>query len=143
MKNKALTITLIALVALTLIGVVVLVLVMQMNKGNGEPKEPSIDQVLEQSVDIEEITTNLADGKGFIRLELKIQTDNKKAADELEKREFQVRNIVIQETSDMTAADFEGKAGKQAFEESIRAQINPLMQEGEVTKVYIVSYVIQ
>ena len=78
-----------------------------------------------------------------IESELKIQTDNKKAAEELEKRDFQVRNIVIQELSEMTSEDFEGKAGKKAFEDSIRSQINPLMQKGEVTEVYIVSYVIQ
>lgn len=141
MKNKALTITLVTLVALVLVGIVIVVLLMQMNKG-GEKAEPTIDEILEQSVDIEEITTNLAD-HNFIRIELKIQTDNKKAAEELEKRDFQVRNIVIQELSEMTSEDFEGKAGKKAFEDSIRSQINPLMQEGEVTEVYIVSYVIQ
>ena len=50
---------------------------------------------------------------------LKVQTDNPKAADELEKREFQVKNIVIQELSEMTPQDLEGKAGKQAFEEAL------------------------
>ena len=43
----------------------------------------------------------------------------------------------------MTAKDLEGKAGKQAFEDAIKSQLNPLMQEGEVEKVYIVSYIIQ
>ena len=66
-----------------------------------------------------------------------------KAAEELAKREFQVKNIVIQELSEMTSQDLEGKAGKQAFEESIKSYLNPLMQEGEVEKVYIISYIIQ
>ncbi|MFJ7933148.1 flagellar basal body-associated protein FliL [Sporosarcina sp. NPDC096371] len=141
MKNKVLTISLIILVCITLIGVVALVLVMQLNKG-GEEKEPTIDEIIENSVDVQEITTNLA-GKQFIRISLKVQTDNTKAAEELAKREFQVKNIVIQELSEMTPQDLEGKVGKQAFEDSISSHLNQLMQAGEVQKVYITSYIIQ
>lgn len=141
MKNKALTITLIILVSITLVGVVGLILWLQLNNGN-DSEEPTIDEILQASVDIEEITTNLS-GKQFIRISLKIQTDNKKAAEELKKRDFQVKNMVIQELSEMEAKDLEGKAGKQAFEEAIKSQLNPLMQEGKVEKVYIVSYIIQ
>lgn len=143
MKNKLLTIILIILVTVTLVGVIVLALVWQFNKddnkGNGEP---TIDEIVEASVDIPEITTNLS-GKRFIKIALKIQTDSPEAAAELEKREFQVNNIVLQELSEMTPENFEGKAGKQAFEESLKTLINPLMQEGEIQKVYIVSHIIQ
>lgn len=142
MKNKMLTISLIILVCITLIGVVALILVMQLNKGDATLKEPTIDEIIEASVDVPEITTNLG-GRQFIRITLKIQTDNKKAAAELAKREFQVQNLVIQELSEMEAKDLEGKAGKLAFEDSIKSQLNPLMQAGEVEKVYIVSYIIQ
>jgi len=141
MKNKVMTVSLIILVCITLIGVVGLILVMQLNKGD-EEKEPTIDDIIESSVDIEEITTNLGD-RQFVRLTLKIQTDNKLAGEELAKRDFQVKNIVIQELSEMTSKDLEGKAGKQAFEDALKAQLNPLMQNGEVQKVYIVSYIIQ
>lgn len=142
MKNKVLTISLIILVCITLIGVVALILVMQLNKGDATAAEPTIDEIIENSVDIEEITTNLV-GKQFIRISLKIQTDNKKAAEELAKRDFQVKNIVIQELSEMTPQDLEGKVGKQALEDSIKSHLNPLMQAGEIEKVYIVSHIIQ
>ncbi|HJF31064.1 MAG TPA: flagellar basal body-associated protein FliL [Sporosarcina psychrophila] len=141
MKNKVMTVSLIILVCITLIGVVGLILVMQLNKDD-EAKEPTIDDIIESSVDIEEITTNLGN-RQFIRITLKIQTDNKEAAEELAKRDFQVKNIVIQELSEMTAKDLEGKAGKQAFEDALKSHLNPLMQNGEVQKVYIVSYIIQ
>jgi len=141
MKNKVLTISLIILVSITLIGVVALILVMQLNKEDAVA-EPTIEEIIEHSVDIPEITTNLV-GKQFIRISLKIQTDNKKAANELAKRDFQVNNIVIQELSEMTPQDLEGKAGKQALEDSIKSHLNPLMQNGEIEKVYIVSHIIQ
>ena len=143
MKNKLLTVTLIILVTVILIGVIILALVWQFNKGDDkESEEPSIDEIIESSVDIPEITTNLADKK-FIRISLKIQTDNPKAAEELEKREFQVNNIALYELSEIKQEDFEGKPGKQAFEETLKSLLNPLMQSGEIEKVYIVSAIIQ
>ena len=50
-------------------------------------KEPTIDEMIEATVDIPEITTNLA-SNDFIRISFKIQTDSKKAKEELEKRKF-------------------------------------------------------
>lgn len=141
MKNKLLTIMLIILVSITLIGVVALILVMQFNK-DGEAEGPTIDEIIESSIDVPEITTNLS-ADDFIRLSLKIQTDSVEAAEELTKRDFQVKNIVIQELSEMSAADLEGKEGKQNFENALKLQINELMHDGEVQQVYITSYIIQ
>ena len=134
---------LIILVTITLVGIIGVVLYWQFNKGSElEPDEPTIDTIIESSVDIPEITTNLANNQ-FIKLSLKIQTASSTAAEELEKREFQVNNIVIQELSEITSKELEGKVGKQAFEESIKSILNPLMQSGEIEHVYIVSYIIQ
>ena len=93
-NNKLLTIMLIMLVTITLIGVIVVVLLTQLDKGS--TSGPTIDEIVESSVDVPEITTNLADGS-FVRISLKIQGSDKKAGEELLKRDFQVKNIVIQE----------------------------------------------
>ena len=140
-KNKLLTIMLIILVSITLVGVVALLIVMQLNKTE-EDKEPNIDQILESSVDIPEITTNLAANK-FIRISLKVQTDSVEAAEELTKRDFQVKNIVITELSEMTPAELEGKTGKTMFESALKTKIGELMDDGEIQQVYITSYIIQ
>ena len=86
-----------------------------MNSDNDSTdREPTIDEIIEASVEVPEITTNLAN-KQFIRLSLTIQTDNSAAAEELAKREFQIKNIVIQELSEITAQDLEGKVGNKRF----------------------------
>lgn len=131
---------LIILVTITLFGVIVVVLLTQLNKE--KPDGPTIDEIIESSVDIPEITTNLADGS-FVRITLKIQASDKKAGEELFKRDFQVKNIVIQELSEMEEKALEGKQGKITFQDAIKSQVNELMQEGEVTQVYITSYVLQ
>ncbi|MEK5215106.1 flagellar basal body-associated protein FliL [Psychrobacillus sp. FSL H8-0487] len=140
-KNKLLTIMLIILVSITLLGVVALLIVMQLNKADKDDK-PTIDEIIESSVDIPEITTNLASNK-FIRISLKVQTDSVKAAEELTKRDFQVKNIVITELSEMTPEELDGKKGKAVFESALKTKIGELMDDGEIQQVYITSYIIQ
>ncbi|MEG0472941.1 MAG: flagellar basal body-associated protein FliL [Solibacillus sp.] len=139
-NNKLLTIMLIILVTITLVGVIAVVLVTQLNKGP-ESSEPTIDEIAVTLVDIPELTTNLADGS-FVRMQLKIQTTSEKSAAELLKRDFQVNNILIQELSEMDVEALEGKQGKVTFQNTIKSQINELMQEGEVQQVYFTSYII-
>jgi flagellar protein FliL len=141
LKNKFLTIMLILLVTITLVGVIALVVILKFSDGE-ETKEPSIEEVIEASVDIPEITTNLL-SNDFIRISFKIQTDSKKAKQELDKRDFQVNNIIIEELSEMKAEDLQGKKGKELIEGKVKEKVNSLMQEGKVEKVYITSMMIQ
>nr|WP_106784209.1 flagellar basal body-associated protein FliL [Lysinibacillus timonensis] len=142
-NNKLLTVMLIILVTITLIGVVIFVLLTQFNKQTtNTPAEPSIDEIIEASVDVPELTTNLADGN-FVRLQLKIQTDSKEAAEELAKRDFQINNIIIAELSEVTKEDLQGKDGKIFLQSTIKTKLNELMQAGKVQEVYITSYIIQ
>lgn len=140
-NNKLITIMLIILVSITLIGVVAFVVVTQLNKGTAAQVE-SIDDIVASSVDIGEITTNIADDN-YVKIALKIQTSSKDAAAELTKRDFQVKSILINELSEMSKEDLDGKKGKDMLENTLKTKINELMQAGEVQQVYITSYIIQ
>lgn len=140
-RNKMLTIMLIILTVITLAGAVALVIMLKSNSGH-QGKEPDINQVLECSVDVPEITTNLA-SNDFIRISFKIQTDSKKAKEELEKRDFQTKDIIIELLSGMRAEDLKGAAGKEKLAEMLKSRLNEVMQEGKIVKVYITSYIIQ
>ncbi|MCA1059159.1 flagellar basal body-associated protein FliL [Rossellomorea aquimaris] len=141
MKSKAMTIMMISLVTITFVGVIALVVVLKFS-GEEKAKEPSIEEVIENSVDIPETTTNLM-SNDFIRISFKIQTDSKKAKKELEKRDFQVNNIIIEELSELKAEELQGKQGKELVETKVKDKVNSLMQEGAVEKVYITSMMIQ
>lgn len=132
---------LILLVAITLVGAVAFIVVKQLNENTGS-KTPSIDEILEASVDVQEVTTNLA-SNDYIRISFKIQTDSKKAKKELEKRDFQVKDIIIQELSEMKATDIKGKEGQTKLKEAIKNRINGLMQKGQVKEVYIIENILQ
>ena len=118
MKNNKLVMTMfILLVIIALVGAVAIVMLLNTNN-QGKDSEPTIDEVLEMSVDIKEITTNLA-SNDFIRISFKIQTDSKDAKEELEKRDFQVNNIIILELSGLEVEEIQGKEGQLKLEEDI------------------------
>ncbi|MBS4189238.1 flagellar basal body-associated protein FliL [Bacillus sp. FJAT-49705] len=139
-KNKLLMIMIILLVAITLVGAVAVIVVKELNSSG--TKEPTIDEVLESSVDIPQITTNLA-SNDFVRISFKIQTDSKNAKKELEKRDFQVKDIIIQELSEMEAKDIQGKEGQNKLKEDLKTKINEIMQKGQVEQVYITENLLQ
>ena len=141
MKNKLLTIILVFLAAILLLGFIAVFIWMD-NEDDSSDKEPNIDEVIEYSVGIPEITTNLSDNT-LIRVSYMMETNNKKAKEELEKRIFQVNDIVIYELSELKAAQLNDKNGKLEFENKLMTQINALMQEGKVIQIYTTSSILQ
>lgn len=133
---------LIILIALTIIGVLTLVLFNHFTKNEDPNREPTIDEIIALSVDVNEITTNLVTND-FIRVTFKVQVDNNKAKREFIKRDFQVRNIIIRELSGMRSSDFTGSEGIENLENQIRKKINEYMDDGEVVNVYTTGFVIQ
>ncbi|MCM3759456.1 flagellar basal body-associated protein FliL [Alkalihalobacillus oceani] len=141
-KNKLVTIMFIILVTLTLVGVVAFVLVNHFTNQPDPYAPPTIDEIIAQSYETEEITTNLL-SDDFIRASFMIHVTNKRALDEIKKRDFQVNNILLRALSGMQSSDLAGPEGIEAFEETVRDQLNELMQEGQVIQVYTTNWVIQ
>lgn len=141
-KTNVLKVMVILLAVILLAGTVaVIILFKTMDKGGGSG-ERTIDEVLESSVDVPEMTTNLASDE-FIRISFKIETDSPDAKLEMEKRDFQAKDVIIQKLSEMTSDDLQGEAGKQRLSETLKNELNSIMQTGEVVNVYITSYIIQ
>ncbi|KOR94535.1 flagellar basal body-associated protein FliL [Geobacillus stearothermophilus] len=139
--NKVLKTMVIVLAVIALSGTAALVAVMNLT-GKEKQEAPSADELADSSIDIPEMTTNLADGR-YIKISFKIQTDSDKGKEEVEKRDFQIKDAIIEQLSEMKAADFKGKEGMAALKEQLKQQINALMQEGKVENVYITSFILQ
>lgn len=108
----------------------------------GTENESSVDEIIANSVEIPELTTNLASDH-FIRIAFTIQTDSKKTKQQLEKRNFQVNNTIIKQLSGMQAEEIKGTEGKIQLEETLKSSLNSLLEEGEVEQVYITTAIIQ
>lgn len=130
------------LLSLTLIGSIAVIVTLKYTEQASTAKGPSIDDVIKASVDVTDIKTNLK-SNNYISISFKIQMDSKKAAGELQKRDFQVRDIIIKRLSDMSAQDFEGTQGLSTLETDIAKQIDQLMENGHVVKIYTTSKVLQ
>ncbi|WP_225228607.1 flagellar basal body-associated protein FliL [Bacillus sp. PS06] len=141
MKNKLITVMFIILGAITLVAATAFIVFTKFT-GETEQKEPSIDEVLAATVEVPEITTKLL-SNDYLRISFNIQTDSKKAKEELEKRQFQVKNLIIKELSDMRSEEFKGEGGIATLESKLEGRINELMQEGKVVKVYATSFLPQ
>ncbi|KIL47725.1 flagellar basal body-associated protein FliL [Jeotgalibacillus campisalis] len=143
MKNKLLMTMLIIVISISLAGVIVYVVTKQLSAdASSEEPEPTIEEIVSSSVEIPEVTTSIANNN-FARISMTMQTDSTKAAEELEQRDFMVKDIIIDELSEMTRADLEGRAGKEAFEETVKERVDALMQEGEIVQIYTTSIVVQ
>lgn len=117
-----------------------LVIVLNITGGPDEGSAQSIDKVLDHSYETPEITTDLEDGS-FVRIQFQIVTDSDKAKKEAEKREFQLKNILIKELATMEKAKF--KSGLSDLEAAVQLKLNEVMEKGKITEVYTVNKIIQ
>ncbi|WP_067838571.1 flagellar basal body-associated FliL family protein [Amphibacillus sediminis] len=129
-------IVILAVVAIAGMGAVIIYLLNQ----DDPNRELTIDEKVEYSFTTEQINLDLQDGH-YVQLQFNIITNNSKARDEVELREFQFKNILIKEFIEMTSEDLQ--TGLDKLEETLKSDMNELMEEGEVTDVYIVSKIVQ
>ena len=140
MKKKLMIILLIILIVIGALGAAAYFVL----GGKSEKSEAkkSIDEIVASSVDVEEMTTNVKYDNS-IRLAIKLESDSDKSKEELEKRDFQVKDAVISLLADTNADQIEGDKGKETFKKELKDKINSYLQEGKVEKVYITSFNLQ
>ncbi|MBO8171010.1 MAG: flagellar basal body-associated FliL family protein [Bacillaceae bacterium] len=148
-QNKLFNMAIIILVAIALLGTVTFVLwktyldtgsVVEGSSIEEEPK--SIDEILSLTISTDEITTNLYSGD-FIMVQFDLQVDNEEARAELEKRLNQVNHIVIKILSSSTPEDINGAEGLTELEARIMNEVNAILNNGRVVKVYTTKKVLQ
>ncbi|ANF36564.1 flagellar basal body-associated protein FliL [Bacillus velezensis] len=139
MKKKLVIILLIILIVIAGLGTAAYFVV---SGNSGKGKKPTIDEVVAATVSVDDITTNLK-SDSIIRIGIKLETDSAKAKEELEKRDFQVKDNIISILADTSAGEIEGDKGREAFKQSLKEKVNSYLQEGKVQKVYITSFNLQ
>ncbi len=132
----------IILLTLTLLGVVTVVLINYFSVDTDPNREMTIDEILSLSHETQEITTNLL-SNDFVRIKFRIQVDNKRALSEIQKRNFQLENIIIRELAGKNASDLAGTEGIEQLENQLKFRFNELMQDGMVLQVYTTRWIIQ
>lgn len=139
--NKLVKTMLTSIVIILLIGGVALVIVYNQDHEKITSAEShSIDKVIEYSYETPEITTDLEDGS-FVRIQFQVLTDSKQAKEEIEKRDFQLKNILIKALAVLDRDDF--KSGLTELEGNMVTELNEVMTKGNVIDVYTINKVLQ
>ncbi|TCI27428.1 flagellar basal body protein FliL [Exiguobacterium sp. SH3S2] len=105
-------------------------------------KPVTAEELAERSFTTEDMTTNIQDER-FINVQFTIVTDAPETKEDLELRKFQVHNVILGDLAGMTKAQLTTKEDMQKFEQSLRAQLNGLLEKGEVQRVYMTKKIIQ
>ncbi|AUJ26675.1 MULTISPECIES: flagellar basal body-associated protein FliL [Virgibacillus] len=138
--NKLVKTMLTSLTVILIIGISAFVVVQYVNSDEQSGKTSSIDKMEEYSYETPEITTDLKDGS-FVRIQFQIITDGKDAKEEIEKRDFQIKNILIKELATLEEKDFQ--SGLNDLEKHVKTKLNEVMTTGKITDVYTISKILQ
>ena len=138
--NSLVKTMIISLTVLIAAGVIAFVAILNFNGNSTKGEELTIDEINDYSYETPEITTDLEDGK-FVRIQFQIITDGRKSLKEVEKREFQIKNILIKELAIMNEEDF--KSGISDLEGTLKNKLNEVMTDGAITDVYTISKILQ
>ncbi|MGM8214476.1 flagellar basal body-associated FliL family protein [Bacillaceae bacterium W0354] len=126
------------LVSLTLVGIIAIITLLYTDSSGAEP---NIDDIVKNSFVTEEIMTDLADGN-YVKIQFRIVTDSKAALNYLQKGEnFQLNNVIIKKLTVLEEENFRSGLGQ--IEDTIKLELNKLLEEGLVTDVYIIEKVLQ
>ncbi|MBS3942640.1 MAG: flagellar basal body-associated FliL family protein [Dethiobacter sp.] len=111
----------------------------------GQEQEVSPDAPPRYSLPLSEFQVNLADAgaRRFLRMTIYLAYDESALAEEIAAREPEMRSEIIAVLRDKTVADLEGPEGMAALQEAILAQLNQMLQEGQVSSIYFTELLIQ
>lgn len=139
MSSKPFKILIISLLIIAISGMTAIVFIL-LDEGDNSDRELTIDEQIEYSYTTEQINLDLKNNN-FAQLQFNIITDGTSAREEIEKRQFQFKNLLIKESVVLTATDLQSHLDE--LEKNLKEKMNELMTEGEITDIYIVSKIVQ
>lgn len=134
------TILIVLLVILILFAVAGLILGFSIYKNSGDKNK----DIEEYYITLEEMYCNIKDSKKIIKLKATIEINNKKTYEELEEKQFLMRNEINKIIRNKEEKELLGKEGQVALQNEIKDSLIKLFDNGEsITNVYFDELIIQ
>lgn len=111
-------------------------------EANSKAAQQTVDDLINESVDTDSITTNFADG-GFIKAQFKLITTSQNNAQEIQKLSFRIEDTIIQTINQIKRADAVGPKGFTLIENNVKNDLNKALGGNYITRVYLVDKLIQ
>jgi flagellar FliL protein len=108
-----------------------------------EPKKLSADEIVELTVSMDDIVTNLANRDHVVKVSFTFQLDKVKSKEEFEKiKEITVRPIIIRTLADIQPDELSGAQGMDNLTSKLMNLISPILSEGKLTRIDITNFII-
>lgn|GEM_PF-167569 len=157
-SNKIVNVVLIILICVTLlVGAAFVVWMFVFNQDNEtdpagqaanlaaqtETRQLTADEIVQLTVTLDSVTTNLADQQHIINIGLAFQVENKKTYEEFEKiKAIQIQPIVLKLLHQTNPDELFAENGFDNFTTSLMNEINPILSTGKITQINITSFVV-
>ncbi len=88
---------------------------------------------------------NLADNKGrrYLKVSMKLELSSDELMEEVEKRQPQIRDVILTLLSSKTSNEVNSMEGKFLLREEIIKRVNTFLVTGKITKIYLEEFVVQ
>lgn len=107
-------------------------------------KPLTAEQVKNNTVMINDITTNLAEPDRFLKVSFAFELENEKTKTEFTQLDFKVKDIIIRTMADMKADEVKGSKGQSNLISNLMNKINStVLTTGKLKQIYITDLVLQ
>jgi flagellar FliL protein len=121
------------------------------------PKAPSAEELAKIEVEknkkpeilpvfsLKPFVVNLADGKGrrYLKVSMKLELSSDELLEEVEKRQPQIRDVILTLLSSKTSDEVNSMEGKFLLRQEIIKRVNTFIITGKITKIYLEEFVVQ
>lgn len=113
--------------------------------------EPAIEGIVQPQREVGKIhplgdfVVNLLDPANlrYIKCRIEVEVEDEDVLQELQKREAQVKDMVVSLLGSLTYSDIQGVGGKSRLRQQLLVRINRMLTEGPVVRVYLTELVVQ
>lgn len=110
---------------------------------NVETKLLTVDQIVEQTAEIKDIKTNLADPDYIVQIDFAIQLNSAKSKEAFEKiKEIKIKPIILKTLADTKPEELNGAHGKDQLSSKLVNLINKTLTEGKITQIEVTKYLL-
>ena len=83
------------------------------------------------------------DGKRYLMVKLGFESDNPKALEELTTKDIVIRDAIVRYLSAQTVPDLAAIEKRDSLKQDLRKNINKILENGRITRLYFTQYVLQ
>lgn len=139
--NNRKTVIIVLLVVLILFATVGLVLGISVYKNNGGNNEKKGSE--KYYITLDEMYCNIKDSKKIVKIKTTIEVDDKDTNEELEKKQFLMRNEVNKIIRSKEEEDLQGKEGHMGLQKEVKDSLVNLFDNESISNVYFDDLIIQ